>query len=611
MLYLLFTVSYLLDIIILVFFIVLILSLFKLIKSLGEKYTLAEKLRIAPELMLDKSAATFDKYAKKNKDGTYQVSFDLHKNSNRLLKRVIQGALGFFAIKIVIVSLILLNIPRLGEAQPKVYDAFYEAKNYDTFTKGSFTMSQWDDDGLTLQAGQFNGNYISQPIGDGQSQNQWKNLSWIMDNIYNQKPEYPKNTISVWGLDSLDNCTSQAYSAYKCETNLIQLTKGIYSSNAYEFDGYNSKVKIPKNLNFTGSFTIGAWIKPSVNIINGSEEQNYAILSKSFGDYSVKNRYEFRRNLFFGFKNGSLSLMFWSDDNKEHWVKAQNLKYNFEPGRWYHVAGVYDDKNKTLKLYIDGIEQTELVADYDEGKINHSLNLTKDNFPSWLGCEGYLWMDKEEKIINVFKGAIDEVFVANNAMGILDIRKLVNQSAEISLQVRTGDILPLGGYFIGPNNTSITYFTNPKNNDLSFLNPSKYLQYIIYLNRPNTNFEPKINRVNLDYTVTDSSDLKIAFNPAVNNNQNNFRDLSKEQNAIDIFIKYFKTLPQNDADWEFVHLVAYNTAAQRDLNAEVQAIYAFVKYLKRLPKSDLDWGLIKALAYSEKGKILQASWTKK
>jgi len=609
MIYFLFTLSYLIDIILLILLIILILGVAQLLKSLGQSYKFSEKLKIVPKIISEKPAIAFSQYAQKNQDGTYLVSFGEHKKINKLTKRLIGSLLGFVTIKLILFSLIFLNIPRLGEAQPKGYNAFYQINNSISYSQGTTTLTQWDENGITLSAGQNSANYVSAPIGNSKSLNQWKSLSWEMDNSYNQKPVYPSSTLAVWDLDSLANCTSEKYSTYACQTSNVMEAQGIYNSSAYNFDGFKSKVKISQNLNFSGSFTIGAWIKPNVNLLNGSAEQNFTILAKGYGDYLDKTPYEFRYNFFFGFKNGSLALIFWSDTNKEHWVEAKNTKYNFVAPNWYHVAGVYDDKAKTLKLYIDGIEQTSMVTDYDGDKIDHSP-YNKDNFPSWLGSSAYRWQDNEEKLFNVFDGDIDEVFVANSALDVLDIRKLVNQSGVITFQVRTGDVLPLNGDFWGPNGKQTSYFTQPQNNDLSFLSPSKYLQFIIYFYRPNTNFKPKLKSAILEYFVPEEADLRIALQTNESNNAQLIRDLDKERQGIALFINFFKAKPTSDLDWQFVNLVAYNNVEQRDLTEEQTAITAFVKKMKRLPKSDLDWGIIRALAYCPKGQTLLSSWLK-
>lgn len=602
-------ISYILDGFILILLAAITIGLIKIIKTLGQ-YNLADHFKIAPAILLKQPSYSFKKYAKTNQAGTHLLSYFQHKKLNALLKKLFHSTLLILVLKILVIG-ISFNLPRESSAQLKIYDAIFQTKEFADFSKGKFTMTAWDNDAVTLQAGQFSGNYISEPFGNGLSANDWKNLSWEADNTYNQKPTYLKDTISVWDLDALEKCTSQAYAKYACQTSAIELTPGIYNSSSYNFDGWKSKVKIAQNLAFSGSFSVGAWINPSVTILNGSADQNFAILSKSYGDYTSKKPYIFRENLFFGFRNGALSLIYWPDEDQKHWVKGQNNKFKFEPGRWYHVAAVYDDKNKSIKIYIDGIEQTNLAADYDEGAINHAPNLNRDSFPAWLGCSGYRWQDGEEKNINIFKGGIDEIFLVNAVMGVLDIRNLVNQAGIIKFQVRSGNALPLTGIFFGPNGDQSTYFTNAQANDLTFLGQSKFLQYIAYFSRPNTNFAPKLLGVKLDYSTTDTSNIKISLQPDASSQAASNRDLNKEKQAIGIFIKLFKKLPSSGSDWQFVNITAYNKVEKRDLSQEVSALVSFIKINKRLPKSDLDWGLVKALAYTEKGKLFMASLPKK
>ena len=599
----LFVSSYLLDIIILILLIVLIFALSQLLKSLGRQQSLIEKLKISPELIVKKPANSFDKYAKKDKSGTYLTSYNQHKKISKLIKRIIQSTLVFLIFKVIII-LVILNIPRPGEAQPQIVQ--YKNDNYLTFLQGAHNLTEWDQDGLTLKAGQYFANYLSQPIGSEQTSNQWQNLSWQADKIYNQRPVLPQETIASWTLDSLESCSAE----HSCQNQEIELISGIYNSSAYYFKNSKSKVKVPQNINFNGSFTISAWIKPEINILNGNDIQDYVVLAKGYGDYLADDPYELKYSYFFGFENGSLTFKFWTDDNKDHWVEAKNTDFDFDANRWYQIATTYDDQNKTLKLYIDSIEHTALIKDYDGNEINHSPNI-QNNYPTWIGSVGYRWLDNEEKILNIFEGVIDEVYLINRTLNILEIRDIMNQAGEIYFQVRTGDSLPLTGDFIGPNNKTTNYFTNHENNDLTFLNSSKYLQYLIYFSRPNTNFKPKLFSVTLDYLplIEKENNLEIALETESKNNRFNIeRDFNIEKQAIDLYIDFFKELPATDLDWEFVNMIAYQKTDERDLSKEEQALSAFINYMKNLPITEIDWGIVKALAYTLKGEILLENW---
>ncbi|MBN1326286.1 LamG domain-containing protein [Candidatus Falkowbacteria bacterium] len=610
--YFLLTISYLLDVLLLIMLIILIVGIFQLIKSMRQELTFIEKLKITPGLITKKPEDVFSKYAARDNQGTHITSFHKHKSLSKLIKGLLASTISFLMLKLIIVSLIFFQIPRPSEASPKYYSALYQAATYTAFAKGTYTMTQWNSDGIDLQAGQLTGNYISMPIGNNNAESQWKNLSFKTDKNYNARPANPANTIALWNLDSPDKCTS---SKYACQMQDVESVEGIYNSKGYYFDGWKGNAKIEENISPSGSFTIAAWFNSDVLIYNGSHDQNYVIFAKGYGDYACSNPYTPRYQLYFGIKRGNLSLIYWLDKNQDHWVMAQNNKFNFVPHRWYHVAGVYDDKNKTLKLYIDGIEQFNIFQKWDNTKVTAGPNL-KESMPSWIGGSAYKWMDCEEKPIDVFKGAIDEVLIVNSAMNVLDIRNLVNASGKILFQVRVGNTLPLNGPFYGPGGSQTLFFSNPKNNDLNFLPPTKYLQYISYFERPNTNFNPKLNNVIIDYLTIENPDIKIATAEKtsvveINNDTASLnRNLDKEREGIDYFIKFFKTKPVTSADWLFVNMIAYGQITQRDLLLEQKAIVAFVKYFKRLPVSDLDWKIIKALAYTEKGKQLMESLVK-
>ena len=609
MAYFLLTFSYLLDIILLILVFIFVLYISQLINTLGKEYKFIEKLKITPRLIIAKPINTFSKHAPKNNAGTFLASFYQHQKLTKQIKRILQGALGFLAIKLVIVSLIFLNIPRPGEAQPTP-NMHYLANNYEIITKGKSTFTQWDNDGLNLQAGQYAGNYISPIIGDGKSYNLWQTLSWQTDRVYNKRPEYPLGTLAVWPMDSLENCADVNSRSYNCQLNKVALANGLYNSKAYYFNGLDSKAKINKTISFKDSFTIGAWVKFDKLIINRSEDKNFVIFAKGYGDYTAANPYDLRYSIFFGIKKGSLELSYWSDDNKDHWVTARETNFNFEAGRWYYLAGIYDSKNKTIKLYIDGFDHTDYSADYDGGAINHAPN-TQNSLPSWLGSVGYVWIDKEEKIINAFEGTLEEIFIINNTVNILDLRNIINQSGEIYFQVRTGDNLPLNGNFWGPDGQITSYFREPKSNNLSFLLPSKYLQYIAYITRPITSFNPKLNNISIDYfnnLSNKNEGLQIALPTEQNATTASQRNIAKEKEALNLFYKFFKTVPASEADWQFVNLIAYNQNYYRVLSKEQNALTGFVNYYHRLPKSDLDWGIIRALAYCDKGNLLLKTW---
>ncbi|MCX6744840.1 MAG: hypothetical protein NTX82_04925 [Candidatus Parcubacteria bacterium] len=610
MLYYLFTIAYILDAFLLALLIVFIVLIIKLLKTLGQNFTLREKMRLIPIFLTKHSHYAFLHHAKKNDQGTYQAPFHKYTKLNITLKHLMHGALGFLMLKIIITGLIFWYIPKPTEAQPTRLT--YNDKGFTSFSAGSYKLTQFENDAIFIAPGSYSGNYISQSIGDGKAEYNWQSLSWEADRVYNKRPDYPTGKIAVWSLDSLEYCSDSLSRTYNCKIKNIALTNGLYQTKAYYFDGENSKAKIEANLSFKDSFTIGTWVKFDEDILVGSAEQNYIFLGKGYGDYYIKkNPYQLKYNYYFGILDGALTFKYWSDDNPLHWGLVKDTNNNFTANRWYHLAVSFDSKTKSFKVFIDGIDHTEVVTDYDEGALNHFPN-TGVNLPTWIGGIGYLWMDNEEKMVNVMKGTLDELFITNTAMNVLDLRKIINQSGEIYFQIRTSNTLPLVGNFWGPGGRLDTYFTQNQTDNLKFAPASKYLQYIAFFSRPITNFNPKLYSVTVEYSdgkIEQEQDLKISLS-TIQTNASSSRNITLEKEALGFYISIFKSLPQSDQDWQFINLFAYNKNYQRDLSQEQKAITAFNKFYKKLPQSSLDWSIIRVLSYSVKGQTLMANWLK-
>ncbi len=614
MLYYFFAIAYILDAFLLALLVVFIILIVKLLKSLGQDFTLLEKMRLIPIFLTKHSHQAFLHHALKNKKGTYQAHYHKHAQTNKILKHLMHGALGFLMLKVLITGLIFWYIPKPTVAQPIKYS--FTNQGFTSFSNGIYNLTQFENNAIFIAPGSLSGNYISQPIGTGKIAYNWQSLAWETDQVYNKRPEYPSTKIAVWSMDSLEYCADDLSHNYNCKIKNISLTNGLYQTKAYYFDGENSKAKIEANLSIKDSFTIGTWVKFDQDIFFGSEEQDYIFLSKGYGNYYIpKNPYQLKYNYYFGILNGALTFKYWVDDNQMHWGQVKNTNTNFSANRWYHLAVSYDSKSKAFKLYIDGIEYPAEITDYDDGALNHFPN-TSPNLPTWIGGIGYLWMDNEEKMVDVLKGALEELFITNTAMNVLDLRKIINQTGEVYFQVRTSNSLPITGNFWGPGNRLDTYFTQNQADNLKFITPSKYLQYIAYLSRPIMNFNPKLFNVTVEYSdgkIEPTQNLKISLPTTSNGNKNSdtSRDVVKEKEALNLFISLFKTMPTSDQDWQFINLVAYDKNYQRDLIQEQKAITAFSKFYNKLPSNNFDWGIIHALAYSVKGQTLMTSWLKK
>lgn len=119
-------------------------------------------------------------------------------------------------------------------------------------------------------------------------------------------------------------------------------TTGV-SGGAWQFDGFGGRIEIPANDSFTPTLaTTRFWIKLD------SYPGNFAVMASSFGSqvngwaYSV-------------YQDGRVILSPASYAVSNPWIlSTQSLQL----GRWYHLAITFDARARRMKLYIDGVLDT-------------------------------------------------------------------------------------------------------------------------------------------------------------------------------------------------------------------------------------------------------------
>jgi len=112
-----------------------------------------------------------------------------------------------------------------------------------------------------------------------------------------------------------------------------------------------------------------------------------------------------------------------------------------ENNLWYHVAGVFDSSNQSIKLYLNG----ELVGTTTNSKLNSELitknyngtshiystrNFTIGRYPTNTGPTKH------------FNGDIDEVRVFNTALSDVQVQQMVYQEIEENTGVIRGSVIP-------------------------------------------------------------------------------------------------------------------------------------------------------------------------
>ena len=160
---------------------------------------------------------------------------------------------------------------------------------------------------------------------------------------------------------------------------------------ALDFDGNGDGVIIPdnRNLRFTSSFTIEAWIYPrdvSTNPGGGSR----IIMRK--GSVNHKVNYVLQIDVY----SGSGILSFGAGSG------IRSKENTIQPYQWQHVAGVYNSERSLIKLYVNG----KLVAK-DKAKSKPvasedplSIGLSLKAYGS--GTEDFFWgMMRDVRIWNI------------------------------------------------------------------------------------------------------------------------------------------------------------------------------------------------------------------
>ncbi|MFH0952995.1 MAG: LamG-like jellyroll fold domain-containing protein, partial [Verrucomicrobiota bacterium] len=174
------------------------------------------------------------------------------------------------------------------------------------------------------------------------------------------------------------------------------------SGGACEFDGVKDQITVgtESSLNFTGPFSVSAWVNPYD--IGGFGSQYRTIFGKwkdwSPGDVDLR-QYAFGYQL-----GGRLHMAIGAGRPREAVLSQATLA----TGRWQHVAGVYDGSH--LRVYLNGI----LV-----GESNTTLTITSQPVSPMIAaaeCGGWG--------LQFLKGKLDEVRVYNRAISAEEVTAL-------------------------------------------------------------------------------------------------------------------------------------------------------------------------------------------
>ena len=245
--------------------------------------------------------------------------------------------------------------------------------------------------------------YVAKSDQKGNSDGQVKFVFDMSDAGSANTLDKNKNYFLIYSSDNTSNYSIVNYtSAYKLpiedkiefNLNALNLPEGYYTlgstdgspfaENALLFDGVDDFVQIGNQLSVPNSFTIEAWIN-----VDDVFTKN-PIISKGIDD----------SNESFLLMVDQGKLIFDWGGNTAKIISNRNL----ESGKWYHVAGVYDQATSTASIYLNGLKVGETSTADSHTELSTNSYIGKNN-------------------LEFFKGKIDELRIWNSARTQQEIRE--------------------------------------------------------------------------------------------------------------------------------------------------------------------------------------------
>ena len=191
----------------------------------------------------------------------------------------------------------------------------------------------------------------------------------------------PTLRASMKGGSSSSTLSTSLYAVYKAESNAND-SLGTYngtaqggltyttgkSGNAFTFNGTNSYVSLPDNqFNFTGDFTISAWVNLTDFVSSGS----------IFGNYTYSGGLDYGYQFFFDKPTNSLAIAIHTGASTIV-LRTFGLYTN---GVWYHVV-VTRKASTGSKIYVNGslnVSNTSIINPIYTTTHRPSIGVSKYN----------------------------------------------------------------------------------------------------------------------------------------------------------------------------------------------------------------------------------------
>ena len=218
---------------------------------------------------------------------------------------------------------------------------------------------------------------------------------------------------------------------------------------AFSLDGINDFVEIADaaNLDIPGSLTVDAWIK--LDQLRPSGVHN--IISKENSDLPLDVNYNLHvlnNRLFFAVTFNAAAAFASGSGGCDAGGCFVTGSTDLDTAAFHHVAGVYDDSAKTMKVYLDGaLDGTATFTTTGSPQTNNqNVRIGKRNAFS-AGTE--------------FKGLIDEVEIFNRALTAGEIAAIFNAGSAGKCRTCAPPPTDLISWWPGDGNTNDIADNNP------------------------------------------------------------------------------------------------------------------------------------------------------
>jgi hypothetical protein len=178
----------------------------------------------------------------------------------------------------------------------------------------------------------------------------------------------------------------------------------------FTFDGKGGHLEAPNSPELdkvqSGSYTLTAWFKPAQLPPADHDDKND-------GAFGIVVKTGWHVGLTYN-REGKFLMTHWvMKDGEPEWKGAGTWSETYEPGRWYHVAGVVDKGAGTIQIFVngEGIHTEEIGA-------NREARPTESTWKVGIaspGAEQWSWPAR---------GAIDEVRVYSRALSPMEVKAL-------------------------------------------------------------------------------------------------------------------------------------------------------------------------------------------